>query len=283
MAGAPSTGQAGSVDIDRCALVVLSAAGHMQGHLADDDPVKLASDIVGHDSVVPAARALAEGWVADGGSILDKDEQGWPRGLRSLAEAEPLLLWVRGTMPADPREMVAIVGSRQCTPYGREVARLLARQVVLGGGVVVSGGALGIDGQAHSGCLRAGGCTVLVAAGGAGLVYPDGHERLFSQAALRGAVVWEHPPGTRLLRRSFLRRNRLIAAMSGVTVLVEAAERSGALNTGRTAADLGRLVLGVPGRMDSSSSAGVHRAVADGWAALLLSPADLAEMLGNVG
>lgn len=269
------------MDIERCALVVLSAAGYVQGHLCDDDPVKLASDIVGRDCVKPAARALAEDWVAAGGSIIDKDQELWPRGLRSLAATQPLLLWVRGRLPVDPGEMVAIVGSRQCTGYGREVAEQLARHVASGGRVVVSGGALGIDSQAHAGCLQVGGRTVLVAAGGAGLVYPGGHERLFDQAALRGAVMWEHPPGTRLTRHGFLRRNRLIAAMSGVTVLVEAAQRSGALNTGRTAADLGRLVMAVPGRMDSPSSAGVHRAIADGWAQILLGPADLTELLGD--
>ena len=109
---------------------------------------------------------------------------------------------------------------------------MLARQACASGLTVVSGGALGIDSHAHTGALEAGGKTVLVAAGGRGRVYPSPHEKLFREAAAAGAVIWEHPPGTRLTQRGFLHRNRLIAALSGVTVLVEAAERSGALNTG---------------------------------------------------
>lgn len=200
-----------------------------------------------------------------------------------MLDAQPLLLWVQGALSLDPGQLVAIVGSRRCTTYGREVAHSLAEQMATAGATVVSGGALGIDGQAHAGALHAGGRTVLVAAGGAGHVYPADHASLFQRAAASGAVVWEHPPGTRLTRRGFLHRNRLIAAMSGITVLVEAAERSGALNTGRTAADLGRLVLGVPGRIHDPSSAGVHRAIADGWAALCLGAEDLAEMVNAGG
>ncbi len=171
-----------------------------------------------------------------------------------------------------------MVGSRACSGYGRQVAESMAAAVVHGGSTVVSGGAAGIDACAHRGALQAGGSTVVIAAGGAGRVYPDEHGELFEAAARKGAVAWEYPPGVRLTRSGFLHRNRLIAAMAGTTVLVEAAERSGALNTGRTAADLGRLVLGVPGRIDAATSAGVHRAIAEGWAVLLLGAADLCEL-----
>lgn len=268
------------MDIDRCARVILSGAGRETGHLVDD-PVRMAAAIVGRDAVVPAAHALADDWVSSGGTIICADDPTWPEGLVSLGGAQPLLLWVRGSLPGARCEMVSVVGSRECTAYGRDVAAVLARQACASGLTVVSGGALGIDSHAHTGALEAGGKTVLVAAGGAGRVYPSPHEKLFREAAAAGAVIWEHPPGTRLTQRGFLHRNRLIAALSGVTVLVEAAERSGALNTGRTAADLGRLVLGVPGRIDSPASSGIHRAIADGWAAILLGANDLSQFLAS--
>ena len=259
-----------------CAAVVLSAAGQSGGH----DLEARAAGIVGEDRVELVGRALAEPWLASDGRILRTGDSDWPLGLATLGPAAPVLLWVRGRLPVTPERLVAIVGSRRCTEYGRTVAADLARAVVQSGRQVVSGGARGIDQAAHHGALDAQGSSVLFAAGGAGLVYPGEHAGLFRAVAGSGAVVWEHPPGTRLTKAGFLHRNRLIAACSAVTVVVEAAQRSGALNTGRSAADLGRLVLGVPGRIDSPASAGVHAAIADGWAALLLGPADLTEMLG---
>lgn len=266
------------MDLIQSALVVLSAAG-TDGHV--EDPVGLASGIVGTDCVQSAGEALALPWFDAGGLILSDRDEAWPQGMQSLGAAAPSLLWVRGAIPTPAEEMVAIVGARQCTAYGRTMTESLARVVGDQGRHVVSGGALGIDQAAHMAALDTGGRTIVVAAGGAGHVYPAGHDRLFDRAVAQGAVVWEYPPGTRLTQRGFLHRNRLIAAMASVTIVVEAAERSGALNTGRSAADLGRLVFGVPGRLDSPASAGVHRAIADGWAALLLGSQDLSQMLGS--
>lgn len=263
------------MDLNTSAAVVLSAAGQTGHH----EMVERACDIVGVDLLHDAARTIAQPWVSMGGGLLTPGAHTWPVGLASLGPAAPCVLWTRGSVPVDPARMVAIVGSRRSTEYGRDCARLLAETVVATGRVVVSGGAAGIDAAAHVGALGAGGRTVLFAAGGAGTTYPERHQHLYRQAAGAGAVVWEFPPGTRLSKDSFLHRNRLIAASAGVTVLVEAAARSGALNTGRTAADLGRLVVGVPGRVDSPASTGVLRAVADGWAALLLGPEDLTALL----
>jgi DNA processing protein len=265
--------------MDRClaAAVVLSAAGECGDH----DLESRAAGIVGADRFEQVGRALAEPWLASDGRILRAGEPDWPMGLATLGPAAPVLLWVRGQLPVAPERLVAIVGSRRCTEYGRSVAADLARAVVRSDRLVVSGGARGIDQAAHHGALQAGGASVLFAAGGAGLVYPPEHAGLFRAVAGSGAVIWEHPPGTRLTKAGFLHRNRLIAACPAVTVVVEAAQRSGALNTGRSAADLGRLVLGVPGRIDSPASAGVHGAIADGWAALVLGPADLVDMLGR--
>jgi DNA processing protein len=263
------------MDLHASAAVVLSAAGQTGHH----GLVERACGIVGADMVAAAAEAVARPWLADGGDLITPGTPAWPTGLASLGEAAPCALWTWGSVPVDPSLMVAIVGSRRSTQYGRDCARVLARAVVASGRAVVSGGASGIDAAAHGGALDVSGCTVLFAAGGAGTVYPENHQGLYERVRARGAVVWEFPAGTRLARRSFLHRNRLIASAAGATVVVEAALRSGALNTGRTAADLGRLVLGVPGRIDSPASTGVLRAVADGWAVLLLGDADLTELL----
>lgn len=264
------------MDATRCALIVLSAAGRDRGAVVD--PVVEAEAIVG-EQCEPVARALEQRWVSDGGRILTPEDPGWPQGLQDLGPAAPLMLWVRGELPGPDVTSVAIVGSRECTGYGRAVAAELAQALTEAGQWVISGGALGIDEAAHTAAMDAGGRTLLCAAGGAGQVYPPSHVALFDRAADRGGVVWEYPPGVRLTRRGFLHRNRLICAMSSATVLVEAAARSGALNTGRTAADMGRLVLGVPGPLNSPVSEGVHRAIADGWAALLLGARDLRELV----
>jgi DNA processing protein len=263
------------MDDTLAASVVLSAAGQT-GHC---ELWSRAAAIAGADLIEEVARGIAEPWMEPGGEVLLPGDPGWPQGLDHLGPAAPVMLWVRGRVPTDPRTMVAVVGARRCTDYGSTCAADLAGAAVSLGRIVVSGGAFGIDGAAHAAALRAGGSTVLFAAGGAGRVYPSAHAWLFGQAARSGAVVWEHPPGVRLTRGAFLHRNRLIAASAGTTILVEAAERSGALNTGRTAADLGRLVLAVPGPITSAASAGVHRAIADGWAALLLGTADLTHLL----
>lgn len=265
------------MNISLCAAAVLSAAGQTGG----EDLLERAGALVGRQQIETAGRELLDPWFARGGSVLRAGAPGWPQGLTSLGEAAPVLLWLRGEFSAEPDACVAIVGSRRCTDYGRECARQLAGVVVAGGRQVVSGGAFGVDAAAHQGALDAGGRTVLYAAGGAGHIYPAEHAGLFRRAARCGAVGWEYPPGTPLTPQAFLHRNRLIAATAGATVVVEAAQRSGALNTGRSAADLGRLVLAVPGRIDSPASAGVHQAVADGWAALVMGPGDLAAMLGD--
>ncbi len=255
---------------------MLSAAGRDAG--AALDPHRAARDLVG-DQVEHLAAALVRPWLDGGGVLLWPEDPGWPQGLAALGPAAPLMLWVRGTLPTQPAAALAVVGSRDSTEYGQRVAGDLAAKAVDLGRWVVSGGATGIDAAAHAGALRAGGPTVVIAAGGAGRVYPRENQTLFDRAAGTGAVVWEFPGSVGLTKPGFLVRNRLIAALAGTTVVVEAAERSGALNTGRTAADLGRLVLAVPGPVHSRVSAGCHRAIADGWAAILLGPQDLRDLL----
>ncbi len=173
----------------------------------------------------------------------------------------PLALWLRGhgeLAPVGVRS-VALVGSRAASPYGERLAADfgygLARQDV----VVISGGAYGIDAAAHRGALAADGMSVLVSAGGLDRPYPVAHRNLYDRTAEQGVLVSERPPGSAPHRQRFLSRNRLIAALGGATVVVEAGQRSGALNTAGYARDLGRPVLAVPGPVTSAMSVGCHR------------------------
>lgn len=216
----------------------------------------------------------------------------WPTSLEDLA-AVPLLhdrggcpvgLWVRGPLRlADLDSSVAIVGSRSATTYGAEVAAEIAARVVREGFVVVSGAAFGIDVAAHRGALAADGLTVAVLACGVDRAYPSAHARLLEHLATGGAVVSEAAPGCAPTRVRFLSRNRLIASLTRGTVVVEAAARSGALNTANWAGRLNRAVMGVPGPVTSAPSQGVHHLVRTGAATLVTGGADVLEMIGAAG
>ncbi|MDP9883791.1 DNA processing protein [Sinomonas atrocyanea] len=205
-----------------------------------------------------------------GGRLVVPEDAEWPAGLLGLGAEGPLCLWVRGDEPLPAAERsVAIVGSRDATGYGISVAGELARGVADLGLTVVSGGAYGIDGQAHRAALSSSAAavpTVAVMAGGVDRYYPSGNEELLREVARRGHLVSELPPGASPSKHRFLKRNRLIAAMSALTVVVEARWRSGALSTARRAVDLGRHVAAVPGSVYSANSAGCHRLLRDGAA-----------------
>ncbi|MDT4982359.1 MAG: processing protein [Pseudonocardiales bacterium] len=172
----------------------------------------------------------------------------------------PLALWVKGPgeLAALGVRSVGIVGSRAATAYGEHVTADLGYGLAGRGVVVVSGGAYGIDAAAHRGALAAGGQTVVVSAGGLDRPYPTGNAALFTRAAESGLVISESPPGAAPQRHRFLTRNRLIAALSTGTVVVEAARRSGAANTAHHCLTLGRPVMAVPGPVTSPMSAGCH-------------------------
>lgn len=189
----------------------------------------------------------------------------WQAGVRARPERgeliPPLALWVRGSgvLSAVGLRSVAVVGSRAATAYGEHVASEFSYGLAQRDVVVVSGGAYGIDAAAHRGALAAGGCSVLVSAGGLDRPYPSGHRHLYDRTAEQGLLVSERPPGSAPHRQRFLSRNRLIAALGAATLVVEAAHRSGALNSAGYARDLGRPVLAVPGPVTSAMSAGCHR------------------------
>ena len=195
----------------------------------------------------------------------------------------PALLLASGEIAAEPEPAVAIVGSRRATAYGRLHAGTLAVALAERGITVVSGGARGIDAEAHRGALRAGGRTIAVLATGCAHPYPVEHADLFAMiAASGGCILSEQPPFVAARPDLFPRRNRIIAALSLVTVVVEAATRSGALLTARIAVDdLGREAGCLPGPIDSPTSAGCHRAIREGWAQLVTGADDVCELLAN--
>lgn len=199
-------------------------------------------------------------------------EDAYPAALHDLPDP-PAGLCVRGILP-EPARAVAIVGSRAATPYGLARARELAFDLARLGVVVVSGLARGIDAAAHRGALDAGGRSVAVVPGGLDPVHPRHHRELAEALCERGGVVTEHPTRSELHPGDFVRRNRLIAALAAATVVVEAAERSGALSTASVAARLGRMVFAVPGDVDRPTTRGAH--------ALLRGGARLCEHAGDV-
>jgi DNA processing protein len=206
---------------------------------------------------------------------------------RTKAPVPPMGLWVRGAQRLDELvdRSVAIVGSRASTAYGEHVAAELGHQLGERGWTVASGGAFGIDAAAHRGALAAGAPTVAVLACGVDRPYPAAHGALFHRITETGLLVSEWPPGCAPLRHRFLVRNRLIAALTRGTVVVEAAARSGAQATAQRARRLGRQVLVVPGPVTSAMSVGCHELLRDREAeATLVASADhVIEAVGGIG
>ncbi len=209
----------------------------------------------------------------------------WPTQLDALGPKRPLALWLRG--PLDLRlaclRSVALVGSRAATDYGSYLGGDLGFALGERGWTVVSGAAYGIDAASHRGALAAGGATIAVLACGVDVSYPSGHESLLARIADEGLTVSELPPGSTPTRQRFLERNRVIAALTRGVVVIEAAVRSGALSTAGWARELGRVVMGVPGPVTSTLSAGVHRLLQQEHAHLVCSAADVVEHVGALG
>jgi DNA processing protein len=209
----------------------------------------------------------------------------WPSRLDDLAGAAPYALWVRGN--GDLRfacvRSVAVVGSRAATGYGSWVATEMAADLAAAGWTVVSGAAYGIDAAAHRSALGADGITVAILACGADQAYPVGHAGLLDHIAAGGVVASEWPPGRTPTRMRFLVRNRVIAALTTATVVVEAGERSGALNTARHARDLHRTIMAVPGPVTSQASAGCHVMIREWQATLVRGAEDVLEMVRPFG
>jgi DNA processing protein len=242
-------------------------------------PIELLRTIPG--MTLAAAMAIRAGGVASGlraledterlgGRVLAPSDGEYPELLRNIPEPPPVLFTL-GEVALLQRPAVAIVGSRDHTAYGGEVARALAWGAASAGLAVVSGMARGLDAVAHDAALDAGGATIGVLGNGLGVVYPSANRGLYRRVAERGLLLTEFPPGERPTAGSFPRRNRLISGLARVTVVVEAAEGSGALITAGTALDQGREVMAVPGNITSPSSVGANRLIRDGATPLLTS------------
>ncbi|MFI7342150.1 DNA-processing protein DprA [Streptomyces sp. NPDC050085] len=208
----------------------------------------------------------------------------WPGQLDDLGDARPLGLWVRGgtNLRMWALRSVAVVGARACTDYGVRMGATLGSGLAERGWVVVSGGAYGVDAAAHRGALGARGATVAVLACGVDRVYPRGHAQLIDRVVEQGLVVGELPPGDHPTPSRFILRNRVIAALTRGTVVVEAAYRSGALGTARWAVRLGRHVMGVPGPVTSAVSAGVHELLRK-EGVLVTDAEEVVELVGDMG
>jgi DNA processing protein len=227
-----------------------------------------------------------------GGRLITADDDEWPllaftpfRGVTERSDAhEPMVLWAAGPARLDEisHRAGAIVGTRAATAYGEFVAADLAAGLATRDAAVVSGGAFGIDGAAHRAALAADGVTVAVLAGGIDVPYPAAHAAMLRRVRESGLVISEYPPGERPARHRFLTRNRLVAALGGATVVVEAGARSGAANTAAWARALGRPVCAVPGPVTSSASVGCHALLRAG-ANVITRTEDLVELIGHAG
>jgi DNA processing protein len=233
---------------------------------------------------IPANSKLAA-WSRDEIRTICPGETDWPTQLDILGDASPIILWVQGA--TDLRfaclRSVSIVGSRAATAYGNHVATEMAALLAERGWTVISGGAFGIDGSAHRGALAARGLTVAALAGGISYGYPRGHHELFASIAAHGTLVSEWPPDRPPNKPGFLVRNRLIAALSRGTVVVEAGARSGALSTARHALGLGRPVMAVPGPVTSATSAGCHELIRNLGGTLVTRAEEVIEEISPVG
>jgi DNA processing protein len=269
----------------RRAWLVASLAGHVENAVSDT-PGNRAREVLAlpdEELARAMAGARAESFVErasrrDPGRMLAavagsrawaacRHDDAYPSALADLGDA-PAVVFGRG----DPAlvagvsrdEAVTIVGSRRPSGYGLDVARALGRDVASAGLAVISGMAMGIDSRAHRGALDAGGLTVAVLGTGVDVPYPPRSTRLYEEIVERGAVISELPPGTQARRWMFPARNRIMAALGAMTVVVEARERSGSLITAGMAADLSREVGAVPGRVGSSPAAGTNALLRDG-------------------
>lgn len=279
----------------------------LEAFVAEHGPVEAAERVRGGhapDAVVQETAARRDMNLAQrdldeaarhGARLVTPEHDEWPawpllslevatgRGVAGVAT--PLALWVRGKGRLDKLtdEAVAVVGARAASEYGEHVAAELAYHLIGQSVTVFSGAAYGIDGAAHRGALAAGGPTAAVLGCGLDVGYPAGHVGLLGRVAEHGAVVTEYPPGTPPARHRFLVRNRLLAALTAGTVVVEAGRRSGAKNTATTAGVLGKTVMAVPGPVGSATSAGCHELIREAHATLVASTADVLDTVGQLG
>jgi DNA processing protein len=280
--------RAALADLSPAELVKAIRSGRrLRGRPCPEAWLHAASDV---DEQLGRVEALAD---AAGLRWLTPADRAWPERLSDLdhldpeqgAAGAPLGLWLRGERRLSElvRSSVAIVGARDCTGYGAQVAAEIAADVSSAGITVISGAAYGIDASAHRGALSTLNPTLAVLACDAATDYPRAHGPMLNRIAAEGLVVSEQPPGQVPTKSRFLSRNRLIAALTGGTVVVEARRRSGSLNTLGWADRLGRVTMAVPGPVTSPQSVGPHIAIREGRAVLVSSGVEVIEELAALG
>jgi DNA processing protein len=266
----------------------VEAADRIRRGLIDDDLARH----TGARREIDRAAADLELLASRGGRLITPDSDEWPLlAFAAFGAAEvrarggpPMVLWALGPerLDAVAQRAAAVVGTRASTAYGEQVTGDLAAGLAEHDVAVVSGGAYGIDGAAHRAALSGDGITAAVLAGGLDIPYPSGHSALLHRIAQHGLLFTEYPPGVRPARHRFLTRNRMVAAVAGAVVVVEAGLRSGAANTAAWARALGRVVAAVPGPVTSSASAGCHALLRNG-AELVTRAGDVVELVGRIG
>ncbi len=273
-------------------LVGELGAARVHAHLAAERDLNgVFTDVAARLGDVNAERDLENASRLGVRFVIPGDDE-WPTWIDDLQSAPllqgrggvPLGLWVRGPLRlCDVGRAVAVVGSRSATTYGMTAAADVAAGVARADYCVVSGAAFGIDQAAHRGALGGGGHTIAVLACGVDRAYPAAHKQLLEHIGQVGAVASEAAPGCSPTKLRFLARNRLIAALAQGTVVVEAAIRSGALNTANWTQGLTRPLMGVPGPITSAPSEGVHQLIRSGAAALVTTSAEVLEVVGAAG
>lgn len=282
---------------------------------AGKDPVELAVAIKAREPWLgPLLRATETRYQVDrsaedleaiaalGGRLITPDCAEWPKaeleqsfgfaasGFTEAPRAHqedavpPHALWVRGERLGPLlAQAVSVVGTRAISGYGKEATDLIVRGLAEHQWTIISGGALGVDAVAHRSALASGGKTIAVAACGLDKNYPAAHAQLFEQIVLHGAMISEYPPGVSPARHRFLTRNRLVAALSAGTVIIEAAWRSGALNTLTWAESLGRVAMAVPGPITSVNSLGCHERIRSTDTQLVVSADEVRQLVSSIG
>jgi DNA processing protein len=239
---------------------------------------KLVQKIVDEEHGDYDAEAIRDACRDKGIDILTENHPSYPRALKEIHDP-PGVLFVRGNLLEQDALAIGIVGTRHGTPYGLRQAERLAASLSRAGLTIVSGLARGIDAAAHRGALSAGGRTIAVLASGVMNIYPPEHDKLAEEVAAHGAVISEAPPHMEPLAGTFPQRNRIISGLSLGVIVVEAADRSGALITARHAYEQGKEVFAVPGSVENRTVRGCHRLIRDG-AKLVETADDVLEELG---
>ncbi|MGN0204149.1 MAG: DNA-processing protein DprA [Coprococcus sp.] len=209
---------------------------------------------------------------------IDMESDLYPEELRVLYDP-PLVLFVKGCLPRRDEWMIAVVGARSCSSYGRQLCHMLSRGIACSGVSVISGMARGIDSAAHWGALEADGRTYAVLGCGVDICYPAENLDLYTEIAKQGGIISEFPPGTPPEPCNFPRRNRIIAALSKGILVVEARRKSGSLITVEHGLDIGKEIFAVPGRVNDALSEGCNRLIRAG-ARLVMEPSDILEEFG---